>query len=249
MRPDYALQSVGPIRSAWLCLSAVVLLGACSTARDLTATDSSALAYNARAVARLSGSGSGSGGGSGIEVDYATVRGSDRETIGPAETVVLGDQSVAGPVDLRNDVRVQTVHVAFNYLLFASRPVEMEWFAGLGGVRVDWAAQPMASTQPRLTTQEEWLGAIAGIGGRWKFASWAALEGRLSINYSLAGVLGSETIGWKTMGEVGFAFKPAPQVALRAGYAQSTTYVDKNGFESRLTFRARGPYLGLGLMF
>ncbi len=222
------------------CLGCVALLAGCSGARDLVATDSFAPVYNARAVKRFSGD----TGGSGIELEYGTVHGRDTEFINPGETVTLGDGTVNGPVDLRNEVRVQNVHLAFNYLHFANRPVELEWFVGLGGVRMAWTAQPIASAQPALSKRMQWLGATAGAGARWKIAPWVALEGRLS-----AGAFGANAIGTRSTAEIGLVFKPAPQVGVRVGYAQSTTEVERTDFDSRMTFNARGPYLGLGLVF
>lgn len=240
MRTTHAARNATLLRAVLLAALPVALLAGCNLSRDLTAKDSSAITYNARAVARVSGS----AGGSGIELDFASVRGSGAESIGTAETVTLGGRSVTGPVELRNDVRVQNAHVAFNYLHFPARPVELEWFAGLGGVSVNWAAVPIASVQPRLSNQVEWVGATGGVGARWKIAPWVSLDGRVSLNYSVADVIGS-----KYTGEVAFAFKPVPQVALRLGYGWSTTYVEQQDIDSRLTFKARGPYLGLGLAF
>lgn len=233
--------------ASWGVLVPLGLLTGCNITRDLTVTDSSALSYDARVVKRL---GQGPG-GYGVEVDYAAVRGQQNETIDVGQMATLAGQSVTGPVEVRNDARVQTAHIAFNYLLFPSRPVEMEVVGGLAGLRMNWVAQPIASTQPRLSKRAEWYGITVGAGARWKIAEWVALEGRVTTNYSLLSGLfgGGDTLGYKTTGELGFAFKPAPQVVLRAGYARSVTYFDHSDFESRLTLKARGPSLGLGLVF
>jgi hypothetical protein len=231
-----------PTRQAFrFVLLVTAIASGCSTpTTNLNISDGATPTYGARAVIRFGGA----RGGSGIEVDYGRVSARDHQRLEAGQVVRLGEVSVTGPADLQNEARVQHLHVAFNYLALVDNPVELEWFAGLSALQVDWESQPNDPNQTRLSKRIAWVGPAGGVVSRWKISRHFALEGRLWT--ALAPTLvDSEKVGYKTSGELAFAVAPVPRVRIRAGYAQSTTRMEHSARESKVAVRPGGTFVGV----
>jgi hypothetical protein len=227
-------------RAFWFVLMTVIACGCSTPTTNLNITDGATPTYGARAVIRFEGA----RGGSGIEVDYGRVSGRDQQRLEAGQIVRLGGLTVTGPAELHNEACVRHLHVAFNYLALADNPVELEWFAGLSALQVDWESRPDDPNQPRLSKRIAWLGPTGGVASRWKISRHFALEGRLWT--ALAPTLvDADKVGYKTSGELALAVAPDPRVRVRVGYTQSTTRMEHSPNESKVAVRPRGTFVGV----
>jgi hypothetical protein len=217
---------------------AVVLLAGCSSFTQLNLNDDSTPQVSARAVHRF---GTGPGGG-GIEVEVASVRATGHQQLDNFQLATLGNQSISGPASLTHTARVQHAQLVYNHLLFAGRPVELEWFAGAAWVHMSWTTASAAPGDPRLTQRSDWKGPAGGVLGRARLGPSLALE----LRYSAAADL-SNWSSSRNSTELALAFRPAPALVLRLGLGETRTYARPDAAESELTVRTRGPFLSLGL--
>ena len=225
-----------------LALASVALLAGCGNITRLHVKDDSSTNLSARVLHRL---GSGPG-GSGLQFDYSNTRARSEQQIGAFETATLGSQSINGPALLRHSVRVESVQLLYNHLLFPGRAVEMEWFAGAAWVKTSWQSVSANPTDPRLSNLARWYGPAGGVLGRVRLASALALELRYGGAVDLSGH-GDD--GWRSSTELALAFKPVPVLALRAGVVETRTEQRPGFLSTELSVRARGPFLSLGLEF
>jgi hypothetical protein len=223
-----------------LALGAVMAAAGCTTVEPLNIKDSSALSYTARAVYRLTPARAG------LEVEVGQVRGRDTQQLDAGRTAELRGQQFAGPMTLDNVATLRHAHFVYNHLLFPTRPVEMEWFAGVSGLRLNWSTTPVNPAQPAVSERIGSWGPTAGLVGRWKISPQLALEARGSL---MATLLGSPAFeGNRGASEIAFAFSPVPELRLRLGYAESSTRLERRDFQvdsSEVSFKTRGPTLGL----
>lgn len=232
MTPIHRLRTLG------LMLSLLVaLLSGCGIADELRVNDrSSDPIVSARVVHRIAG------GNSGIELDYVRARAQGNQGIGDFDSVTLGGVRVPGPTTLRHTVTAQHGQLAYNHLLFKGRAMEMEWFAGVGVVDLDWVSTTPA--QARVSRRHQWYGPAGGVMGRVNLGPYVALEARFSGSVRTQGASGS-----RTNAEAALALKPVPGVQLRLGMAQVESNFGYDGADSRLTMATRGPFAGLLLSF
>lgn len=223
-------------------LVGATLLSGCGVSTTLHISDGSQAIGSVRVVKRL---GMGPG-GPGIEAEGSTLKASGTQTLNNADVAAIGPQSIAGPATIQNSAKVEHAQLVYNHLLFAGRPIELEWFVGATQVRTRWDTTSSRPTDPRLTSQTTWTGPVGGVLGRVNLAPMLSVEGRYAGAVAVGGRVGS---GQRTFTELALAFRPVPVVVLRGGFAESRTFVRPEFFTTELSVRARGPFLNLGLEF
>ncbi len=224
---------------ALLVVVAALLASGCSV-NELRIDDNSAPITSVRLQHRFEG------GNGRIEAEYGHVRASSTQQIPSFNTVYLAGNRIEGPASVRSSARVQHGQVVYNQLLFKDRPVEMEWFAGVAAVNMRWNAVSANPADPVLRRGETWYGVAGGVLGRINLGAGLALEGRYSVAAEPR-VLGNG----RASAELALAYSPVPALQLRAGVADSRFDREDtdSGLESRLSMRARGPFLGLVVAF
>jgi hypothetical protein len=220
--------------------AAMLLVAGCGAVNELRVDDKSTPIVSARVLHRFDG------GRGGVELDYGSVRATGSQQLPEFSTVTLGNNSIKGPASLQNTARMQHLQLLYNHLLFKDQPIELEWFAGVAAVNVAWNSSSANPADPPLKRTDTWYGPAGGVLGRVKLGAGFALEAR----YSAAAeprLLG----GGRAGAELALAFSPAPALQLRAGIADSRMDVEErpSGLESKLSLRARGPFLGLVVAF
>lgn len=236
-RDPLAMLARGCLGVAVVVFVPLVVTG-CGNFTQLDLNDKSAMHLSVRALHRF---GVGPGGG-GIEGELTSVRATGGQQLGATQTATLNDQSISGPANLTHTARVQHAQVVYNHLLFAGRPVEMEWFAGVAWQRLSWHTASTTSSDPRLTLQSDWVGPAGGALGRVRLNPSLALELRYGAATRLTGGAGS-----RGSTELALAFKPAPPLVLRLGYAKSNAFDHQSNVSTEVFVSARGPFLSLGL--
>jgi hypothetical protein len=227
---------------AALAVAAVGGIAACGTPTQLHVQDNGQVIGSVRAVHRF---GEGPG-GPGIELEASRARARGSQALAATETATLDRRSVTGPTTLHHDARVDHAQIVYNHLMFAGRPVEMEWFAGAAWVQTRWDAESTTATDARLASRTRWYGPAGGVLGRVRLGPLLALEGRYTGAARSGGAADS---GSRYEAELALALRPAPGLVLRGGFAESRSWVRANFDESEQSVRARGPYLNLGLEF
>ena len=228
--------------NALALLATGALLAGCGSVTQLHVDDHSTQIVSARAVHRF---GPGPGGG-GLELEVSSLRGRGGQTLNAFETATLGSQSISGPARLQHTARVQHAQLVYNQLLFAGRPVELEWFAGAAWVQTAWQSTSANAADPRLTNKADWVGPAGGALGRLRLAPWLALELRYSAAIDASRGGGNTS---RNATELALAFKPAPALSLRAGLGESRSWLHPELASTELSVRVRGPFLNLGLEF
>ncbi len=224
-------------------LVVAALAAACGNITQLYADDASSPLVTARAVYRLGG---GPGGG-GIELEGSTARARGEDPLGEFASASLGGSTVLGPTLLKHTARVQQAQLFYSHLLFAGRPVEMEWFVGGAWAQTSWQSLSARPGDPRLSARSHWYGPAGGALARLRMNPSLALEVRAS---GAVDVSGRRDGGTSNSAEVALAFKPVPALALRAGYGLHESSVrPAESLATELSVRARGLFLGLGLEF
>lgn len=231
-----------PTLIASLILSLTVSLTGCGAfPKELRLTDNAATVPAVRVVHRFEGSTRHGG----IEAEVDQVRASGPQSLSQFDYAQLGGQPINGPATLQHSARVQSAHVAYNQWLFADRPVQLEWFAGLGYTGVRWQTTGTAGTPstalPTLTRNTGWGGPMGGLTGRWVLSPTWALEARWwgQIERSLAS--GNQ----QTSHELALAISPVPALRVRLGFAERWVQLDGDSLGSVLTVKSRGPMLAL----
>ncbi len=238
------LDPVSPSGRRWLAaLAAAVcagLAGCGTTSKQLHAEEDSRPVVTARAVVRAEG------GAAGIEFEASRVRATSDQALLSTEIVSLGSTSILGPVQLHNSATVSHAQVVYNHRLFAGRPIELEWFAGVAWVRTRWNTRSDNPADPLLASTTTWYGPAGGALVRVNLAPMLSLEGRVSASARTGGDVFE---GERRFTEVALALRPAPSLVLRGGVAEARSWVRPEGGGSELSVRARGPFLNLGLEF
>lgn len=230
---------IGSMLRATAALAAAALAGGCGNYTQLHVDDTSTPIFSARALHRF---GAGPGGG-GLELEVSSIHASGEQRLSAGATATLGTQFVAGPVVLSHSARVQHAQLVYNHLLFAGRPIELEWFAGGAWADASWESMSSNAADPRLVSQSGWYGPAGGALGRLRLAPHLALELRYSAAVDLSS--GPDT-GSRNSTELVLAFKPAPWFTLRAGVGESRSWVRPEFVDSELSVRVRGPFFSLG---
>ncbi len=230
---------------ALLCLLAA---GCGSVNAPLRVDDSSTTQLSVRGTVGLGATGS-----SRMEWSGEGFRASGNQALGNLEQATVGGTLYTGPVTLAQHARVQRAYLGYNHLLFAQRPVQMEWTAGLASQRLQWRAQSDAAIPSVGLRRVEWTGLAGGVLGRWVAGDTWALEARW-----VGGVRGTELLDdhWARR-ELAWAWRPVRRgpldgtgFGLRVGLADQSLSVGALRFnESALLLRARGPFLELHLGF
>ncbi len=201
--------------------------------------DNSAPSYSVRGVLRAFGNG-------GIEIEASSVRGKGAQSLGSNETTLLNGQTFTGPAQLAHSGRANHFHVAYNHLLFADRPFQMEWFAGAALSQLSWKTETGRASMPLYERRQSRSGAFGGVAARWQLNGLLSAEGRVWA----AGRDIAQARDYQNGGEVVLAITPAPGLRVRLGVAQSetgTSLLEGNG--PRLQMQTRGPLLGLTVAF
>lgn len=216
----------------------LALLSACG-GTPLHFNDNGAPSYSVRGVVRPFGAG-------GFELEASSVRGHGPQSLGSNESTQLNGQTFNGPAQMAHSGRATHLHVAYNYLLFADRPFQMEWFAGAALSQLSWTTQTGRASLPLYERRQSRSGAFGGVAGRWQLNGLLSAEGRVwAVGRDLA-----QARDYQNGAELALAVTPAPGLRLRLGLAQSetgTSLIEGDG--PRLTMRTRGPLLGLTVAF
>jgi hypothetical protein len=225
--------------AVWTGAGIVALLAGCGYPDQLRINDQSSAIASARGVVRL---GAGPGGG-GIELDYARFRGEGVQQLDSFQSVRLNGQVIDGPARLDNRATAQHLQLAYNHRLFAGSPAELEWFAGASVAQLDWRATSNNPGAPMLRRRHSWYGAGGGVTGRFNLGPTVALELRMSAAGDVDGGLFDG--GTRSNSEIALAWRPAPALALRLGFAEARSSFETSADSSDLTLRVRGPFVGL----
>ena len=218
------------------------LVSGCGNVTQLHIEDTSSPLMSARAVHRLGGG----PGGSGIEIEVSSVRGKGPQQLTLNETAYLGTQSISGPAALQHTARVQQAQLLYNHLLFPGRTVELEWFVGASWTKTNWESLSANPADARLSHHGTWYGPAGGALGRLRLSSMLALEARYSGS---ADVSSGPDSGSRHNTELVLAFKPVPVLVLRAGWAESRSWLRPGIASTELSVRVRGPFANLGFEF
>jgi hypothetical protein len=231
-----------------LCLlSTAAALAGCGALQQVSVKDDNASSVAARAAIHPQSWARGGGSEPGIEVGLVRQRASSSRVLGAGEVLVLGGQSVLGPDTANQVATVQQGHVAYNHRFrfgaSSGSGFELEPFVGVARYNLRFRLEPSASTvRPEVN---EWHSAvIGGVTPRWRFNPWLTLEARIEG-------LGGSRIDSRQV-EAALVISPAPQLALRLGYADrrhSMDLVEPGTSWTRVELRARGPFAALQLEF
>jgi predicted small lipoprotein YifL len=223
------------LRTLTLMALPLALTGCGSSPLKLKDADAPSIAV--RGVKRLS-----TERGHGIEAQALVVKGEGRQDHPASSSPLrLSDVEFAGPVTVRHEVKVYRGHVAWNQLLFAGRPVEMEVMAGGQINRVTWTTVALsgAVTQPVSAVRTRW-GITGGVLGRYNFApSWSFEAGTQVATGRASGYRHQLALAWQ----------PVPTLRLRLGYAQDSLEVAMTDLQSDLHSRTRGPFGAISFEF
>lgn len=223
--------------------SALLLPGCGLVSQQLHVSDDSRVLASARVVKRF---GAGPG-GPGIELEGSRVQARGSQAIAAGSNVTVGNDSLTGPATLQHRAQADNGHLVYNHLLFAGRPVELEWFVGGAWSRLRWESTSSNATDPRLSTTQSWYGPTGGALGRLHLAPMLSLELRYAGAVALSGRVDNAS---RTLAEGALAFRPpGGAVVLRAGYAESRSFARPEFGNSELSLRSRGPFVNLGLEF
>ena len=226
-----------------LTAAATLLLSGCGlVSQQLHVSDDSRVVASARVVKRL---GTGPG-GPGIELEASRAEARGTQVIVANSNVNLGNNSISGPTTLQHRAQVDNGHIVYNHLLFAGRPVELEWFAGGAWGRLRWDSTSSVSTDPTLSSRASWYGPTGGALGRLQVGPGLSLEVRYAGAIALSGPVDTNS---RSLVEAAIAFRPPGGVVLRGGFAEMRSVTRTEIGSSELSVRARGPFLNLGLEF
>jgi hypothetical protein len=227
----------GRLKTAFLVGATIIGLQGCGT-QTLNIKDNNAPSVSLRGVVRI-----GEDKRNGIEAEWSRVSAKGSSVSGTGFPINLGDgTSLTTPSTFDNRVSADRVHIAFNQLLFADRPVEMEWFAGIAYDRLAWTVQPRnpSSTSglpPASSINLANFAPTGGVTGRFKFADSWAFEGR--IRGSLAKIGGVRS-------ELAFVYRPQTSpVRLKLGFTQNNLEGSIRNAGTQLSLESRGPFVSL----
>lgn len=227
------------------CASATLLalLSGCGTT-PLQINQSNVTSGSVDAVWRFTPSGAG-----GLQVQAEGYRARSMQHLDDSESIYNGTQNVfAGPQDLANRVTVQRAFLGYNHQLFADRPLQLQWFAGLGWSRVRWSSVPQTSTAAPFHWDLTGTGPAGGMLAAWRMTPLLALEAGI-----FGGVSGwgsdATSVDWGQT-ELGLALTLAPAARLRLGWAHRSlrTAAPLDG-PPDLQADTRGPYVKLAFEF
>lgn len=224
------------------CAAVATLPGCGLVSQQLHVSDDSRVVSSARVVKRF---GAGPG-GPGVEFEASRAEARGTQFIPLGSTVSASTQSINGPATLTHRAQVDNGHVVYNHLLFAGRPVELEWFAGGAWGRLRWDSTSSNAADAPLVARTSWFGPTGGALGRLHVGPGLSLEARYAGSVALSGAADT---GSRTQVEGALAFRPPGGLVLRAGYAEMRSVTRPELFGSELSVRARGPFLNLGLEF
>ncbi|MCK6425753.1 MAG: hypothetical protein L6Q75_11740 [Burkholderiaceae bacterium] len=190
------------------------------------------------------------GGAGGLQARFEGYRATSRQHLADGESVRVRDaRLLTGPLDLRQRATVQQGFLGYNHRLFADRPVQLQWFAGVAWSRLRWASA--LATDPPQTWRWDFhsIGPSGGLRARWQALPALALEA------GAAGTLGRWSGGMRhtidsSQVDLGLALTLAEPVRLRLGWARrSLSAATPGDWNTRFEADTRGPYLGLALEF
>lgn len=181
--------------------------------------------------------------GAGIEVGYEGYRAKGTQSLAAGQSIVLQDATFNGPQDLRHEVRMQQLYVAYNHRFGFGPHLEIEPYVGVTQV---WAR--VLTTPPsgaRVTaTDKRGTGVTAGFTPRWRFNDQVAVELRSNFFDRRLSMGGSAY-------EAMLVLSPADHVALRLGWAERHHTISDFfvGLASEVEISARGPMASLQFDF
>jgi len=227
----------------WLTAAGTLLLSGCGlVSQQLHVSDDSRAVISARVVKRF---GAGPG-GPGIELEASRAEARGSQVIPANSNVSVGNNYISGPATLHHRAQVDNGHLVYNHLLFAGRPVELEWFVGGAWGRLRWDSTSSVPTDPALSARSSWYGPTGGALGRLHVAPGLSVELRYAGAIALSGAVDTNS---RTLVEGALAFRPPGGVVLRGGFAEMRSVTRPEVGNSELSVRARGPFLNLGLEF
>jgi hypothetical protein len=219
-----------------------LMTGCGLVSQQLHVSDDSRVLASARVVKRLA---SGPG-GPGVELEVSRAEARGPQSIAATSSVSVGTQTINGPATLQHRAQVDNGHLVYNHLLFAGRPVELEWFVGGAWGRTRWDSTSSNPSDPALSSRSSWYGPTGGALGRLNLAPMLSFEARYAGAIALSGAVDTSS---RTLVEAALAFRPPGGVVLRGGFAELRSVMRPEVGTSELSVRARGPFLNLGLEF
>jgi len=184
----------------------------------------------------------------GVEAEYARAITQGDQTVNANEAITLKGNSIFGPQEVRHHADLRYGHLGMGVIKRFSgmlSGLELEVFAGLGETRLELRSSIRTSTPGTLDATYASSGISLGVGPRFDLTDKLAIEARLQV-------LNGLPLSWRdrlVYPEIGFRYRPVRNLALRAGYAQLEYTPARNGGDSSINVRARGPFLGLQLAF
>ncbi len=227
-----------PLAPAAALVAATAIMAGCTTATPLRINDHQTIS-SLRAVHRF---GSGPGGG-GLEASLSGQRGQAQQALAAGDRARINDIEIVGPATMAHRAEALHAQLAYNHRLFAGGPVELEWFAGVASHRLDWQTAAGAAAAP-VRLRESWVGPAGGVAGRVRLGPQLAAALRYDVAMDGRGF----SAGHQAL-ELVLAWAPVPAWELRAGFAQSRSWVQSVSPEADLELRSSSPFLGLALNF
>ena len=215
-------------------------LGGCGSWQNIDLRDSNSPSVAVRATVHPEGWSRGDRPTAGLEVGYERYRANDVRTLGAGESLTIRGQTVTGPDTVGQQAVAQQVHLAYTHRLYFGPDFELEPFVGVAHFETQVSLSPTSSPLRPGIALRQW-GAIGGITPRLRFNPALAVELRVTgmgRDFAYSGIIYDAAAVWT----------PAPNVALRLGYAKRTYggFIDNSGAgDVKLDVHARGPSFSL----
>lgn len=181
--------------------------------------------------------------GQAVELNIATAKGSDTQTLAAGQPpVIFGDPvtTFSAPQDLRHEFDFTYFDVSWRgRAFFGANPVGLELLAGLSYLAVDLT---VSSAGQRATDKRDAAGLSLGIGGVWRIRPATSLQARATFIAPLG------EFDEVTRVEAFLVQALGRNAAVRAGYAGWRIRVDSGG-ASAIKLDVSGPSLGLDVSF
>ena len=190
----------------------------------------------------------------GVEFQYSRGRVQSDQTLGSLDYISYGGQSLFGPQDVRHFADLRYGHLAYNAVIRFRRVsrLELEVVAGIAQADLHLRSESQVSGGGALAQKYAFTGIAVGVGPRWNFTNELAVEGRLLFASNRPFSLLEHGDGYHDYlwyPELAFRYRPAKNVALRAGVSRLQYEPTIPGSTSSVYVVMRGPFVGLDVLF
>ncbi|MGB5082521.1 MAG: hypothetical protein WBO23_17470, partial [Burkholderiales bacterium] len=185
----------------------------------------------------------------GVELQYSRGRAEATQSLGALDFISYGGQSIFGPQVVRHFAELRYGHLVYDATIrFRRLPrLELEVVAGVAEADLRLRSETEPPGGGELARKYAFSGIVVGVGPRWNFTRELAVEGRLMLASNRPFALFSGGGGYHDYvryPEIAFRFRPAENVALRAGLSRVEYEPTEPGGDSSIYVVMRGPFLG-----